>query len=112
MEQRTRKRSPVFDLYEDIKSQVEKEQRETCLQFCHQCLDRMEKFTRCWMRDLLVVQVLLECQYFFVELSRSDHRPWHDYRLSPVEARDKVVLIIRLHNLPKPERKPMNRNTD
>ena len=111
MEQRTRERSPVFGLYEDIKSQVEREPRETCLQLCHQCLDRMEKFTRCWMRDLLVVQVLLESQYVFVELSRSDHRPRYDIHLSPVEARDEVVLII-LHNPPKLEPKPMNRNTD
>ena len=86
MEQRTRERSPVFGLYEDIKSQVEEEPRETCLQFRHQCFDRMKKFTRCWMRDLLVVQVLLEYRYFVVEVPQSDQRPRYDVHISPVEA--------------------------
>jgi hypothetical protein len=75
-------------------------------------LDRMKEFTRCRMRDLLLVQVFLEFRYFFIELLRSNQRPRYDVHLSPVEARDEVVLIVLLHNPLKPERKPMNRNID
>jgi hypothetical protein len=104
----TRKRSPIICLIEGCVSKtLRRALYDTNLQLCHQGLDCSEEYHSVFVRDRLIVEVLLQPLEQSVELFGLYHRPRHDGQVVPVKTRDKVRGLLHLHDLLELQLKPV-----